>query len=106
LQGLSRLLEQKRFSDCEAAQQAVEQYKIESNSVQMFLNENEYKSSSSNYMLIKNLYQEYKAFCIEDGMTPFKKLNFIKQLRALGFIVDRVSHNQLAVFIEAPRLNF
>jgi putative DNA primase/helicase len=106
LQGLSRLLEQKRFSDCEAAQQAIEQYKIESNSVQMFLNENEYKSSSSNYMLIKNLYQEYKAFCIEDGMTPFKKLNFIKQLRALGFIVDRVSHNQLAVFIEAPRLNF
>ena len=106
LQGLSRLLEQKRFSDCEAAQQAIEQYKIESNSVQMFLNETEYKSSSSNYKLIKNLYPEYKAFCIEDGMTPFKKLNFIKQLRALGFIVDRVSHNQLAVFIEAPRLNF
>lgn len=106
LQGLSRLLEQKRFSDCEAAQQAIEQYKIESNSVQMFLNENEYKSSSSNYKLIKNLYPEYKAFCIEDGMTPFKKLNFIKQLRALGLIVDRVSHNQLAVFIEAPRLNF
>lgn len=106
LQGLSRLLEQKRFSDCKAAQLAVEQYKIESNSVQMFLNEYEYKSSPSNYKLIKNLYLEYKAFCIEDGMTPFKKLNFIKQLRALGLVVDRVSHNQLAVFIEAPRLNF
>jgi len=106
LNGLNRLLAQKKFSDCEAARQAVEQYKLESNSVQMFLNENEYKNSPTNYKLIKDLYPEYKAFCIEDGMTPFKKLNFIKQLRAMGFIVDRVSHNQLAVFIEAPRLNF
>jgi putative DNA primase/helicase len=100
LQGLSRLLEQKKFSDCKAAQQAVEQYKIESNSVQMFLNDNQYQRSSANYMLIKNLYQEYRAFCIDDGMTPFKKTNFIKQLRALNLIVERVSHNQLAVFIE------
>lgn len=102
LQGLNRLLEQKRFSNCEAAQQAVEQYKIESNSVQMFLNENEYKSSSTNYKLIKQLYTEYRTFCNEDGMTPFKKSNFIKQLRALSLVVDRVSQNQLAVFIEAP----
>lgn len=106
LQGLNRLLEQKKFSDCEAAQQAVEQYKIESNSVQMFLNENEYKSSLNNYKLIKDLYPEYRAFCIDDGMTPFKKANFIKQLRALSLVVDRVSQNQLAVFIEAPGLSF
>jgi len=106
LKGLNRLLEQKRFSDCEAAQRAVEEYKIESNSVQMFLNESGYKSSPTNYNLIKKLYLEYKAFCIEDGMTPFKKSNFIKQLRALGFIVDRVSQNRLAVFIETHVFSF
>jgi len=106
LQGLKRLLEQKKFSDCEAAQQAIEQYKIESNSVQMFLNENEYKGSFTNYKLIKDLYPEYRAFCIDDGMPPFKKTNFIKQLRALSLVVDRVSQNQLAVFIEAPGLSF
>ena len=106
LQGLNRLLEQKKFSDCEAAQQAVEQYKIESNSVQMFLNENEYKGSLTNYKLIKDLYPEYRTFCIDDGTTPFKKTNFIKQLRTLSLVVDRVSQNQLAVFIEAPGLSF
>lgn len=106
LQGLNRLLEQKKFSDCEAAQQAVEQYKIESNSVQMFLNENEYKGSLTNYKLIKDLYPEYRAFCIDDGVLPFKKTNFIKQLRALSLVVDRVSQNQLVVFIEAPGLSF
>jgi hypothetical protein len=39
-------------------------------------------------------------------MTPFKKVNFIKQLRALGFIVDRVAQNQLAAFVEAPKISF
>lgn len=106
LQGLNRLLEQKRFSDCEAAQQAVEQYKFESNSVQMFLNENEYKGSLTNYKLVKDLYAEYKAFCIDEGTHPFRRNNFTKQLRALSLVVDRVSQNQLAVFIEAPGLSF
>jgi len=106
LEGLDRLLKQKGFSPCDAARQAVEQYRIESNSVQMFLNENEYKDSLTNYKLIKDLYPEYRAFCTEGGMTPFKKINFIKQLRALNLVVDRVSQNQLAVFIEAPGINF
>ncbi|AEL26101.1 DNA primase family protein [Cyclobacterium marinum] len=106
LQGLNRLLEQKRFSDCEAAQQAIEQYKMESNSVQMFLNENQYKGSPKNFKLIKDLYLEYRIFCNDDGMIPFKKSNFIKQLRVLGLIVDRVSQNQMAVFIEALGFNY
>lgn len=106
LQGLNRLLEQKRFSDCEAAQQAVAQYKIESNSVQMFLNENVYKNSPTNFKLISELYSQYRAFCIDDGMPPFKKMNFIKQLRALGLVVDRASQNKLVAFIESQELFF
>ena len=106
LEGLNRLLEQKEFSKCEAAKQALEQYQIESNSVQMFLNENEYKSSPTNYKLIKDLYPEYRNFCSEDGARPFQKKNFTKQLRGLGFIVDRVAQNQLAVFVERDGYDF
>ena len=54
----------------------------------------------------KELYPEYRTFCNEDGMTPFKKLNFIKQLRALNLVVDRVSQNQLAVFVENNECDF
>lgn len=100
LEGLNRLLEQRKFSKCEAAKQALEQYKIESNSVKMFLNEHEYQSSPTNYKLIKDLYPEYKSYCIEDGAKPFQKKNFTKQLRTLGFTVERIAQNQLAVFIE------
>lgn len=100
LEGLDRLLKQKKFSDCDAARKAIEQYKSESNSVRLFLNENEYKSSLTNYKLVKDLYPEYRSFCIEDGAKPFSKKNFTKQLRLMDIVVDRVSQNQMAAFIE------
>lgn len=89
LEGLNRLLEQKSFSHCEAAQRAVEQYKIESNSIKLFLDENRYQPSPTEYRLIKELYPEYRTFCNEDGMTAFKKVNFSKQLKALGVVLER-----------------
>jgi putative DNA primase/helicase len=106
LEGLNRLLEQKRFSYCDAAERTLEQYKTESNSVQMFLNENNYQISTTKYILIKELYPEYRAFCYDDGAKPFQKKNFIKQLRTLGFTVERVSQNQLAAFIEVSGYAF
>jgi putative DNA primase/helicase len=39
-------------------------------------------------------------------MPPFKKNNFTKQLKALNLVVERVSQNQLAVFIEGTGLSF
>lgn len=101
LDGLNRLLQQKRFSDCEAARQAVESYKLESNSVQMFLNENDYRSSPTDYKLIKDLYTSYRSFCLEDGMTPFKKTNFIKQLKNMGVIIEKNMYGNVA-FLSIP----
>lgn len=99
LQGLNRLITQKKFSDCEAARKAVDDYKIESNSVQMFLRDNEYQANPDRYTFIKDLYIEYRSFCFDEGMTPFKKTNFIKQLKSLGYIVDRNMYGNV-VYIE------
>ena len=96
LDGLNRLLTQKHFSNCEAAKKAVEQYKTESNSVKMFLDENEYIKSSKKHILIKDLYPLYKEYCIEDGMKPFNKKNFIKQLSNIGIVVERNSQGNIA----------
>lgn len=100
LDGLKRLLTQKRFSNCEASRKSVEQYRIESDSVLLFLQENTYKKSNNKYLPITYLYPEYRNFCHNEGITPYKKLEFIRQLRAKGFIVENVSGNRLAVFIE------
>ncbi len=85
LSGLHRLLEQKRFSDCEASQQAVEQYKIESDSVQMFLNEFEYSISATKEIALKVLYNEYVEYCIDSGFKACSLKTLVKRLENSGF---------------------
>lgn len=99
LDGLERLLNQKGFSECEASRLAVENYKLESDSVQLFLTDSEYEADTVSSTLIKNIYIEYRTYCMEDGVPPVKKGNFIKRLKDSGYIVDRIAGNQLAVFV-------
>lgn len=89
LQGLNRLIEQKRFSDCDAAKKAVELYRIESDSVQMFLNENEYKPSYKNEMPLKDIFREYQSYCIESGFKQCSLRTFAERLRNSGFETKR-----------------
>lgn len=100
LNGLNRLLEQKRFTHCEAVNQAVEQYKSQSDSVKIFIDENEYQSSPTDYRLIKELYMEYRISSMEDGFKPVNKSNFIKRLKGFQFIVDRVTGNRLVAYLK------
>lgn len=89
LDGLNRVLRQHGFSKCDAAKRALEEYKLESNSIRQFLAEEGYEASPDHYTTLKVLYYYYKKFCEEDGMPAFKKVNFSKQLKALGFRKDR-----------------
>ena len=103
LDGLNRLLEQKRFTDCEAVKQAVEQYKSQSDSVKMFIDENNYQSTPTDYRLIKELYTEYRGYCIEDGFKPVNKSNFIKRLSGFGVLVDRLNVGNVAYLSNGKR---
>jgi putative DNA primase/helicase len=89
LEGLNRLLEQKRFSDCEAAQRAVEQYKIESDSVIMFLNEQEYKVSFINEISLKEVFSEYRTYCSESGFKACSIKTLADRLRNTGYQLNR-----------------
>lgn len=99
LDGLERLLNQKGFSECEASQLAVNQYKLESDSVQLFLTDNDYEPDPINSTLIKDIYLSYRTYCNEDGVPPVKKGNFIKRLKDNGYTVDNIAGNKLAVFV-------
>ncbi len=92
LHGLNRLLEQKKFSDCEAAQQAVENYKIESDSVRMFLNENDYKVSNTIETPLKELFNEYRTYCIESGFKACSLRTLADRLRNSGYQTERKNY--------------
>ena len=96
LDGLNRLLEQKRFTHCDAIKQAVEQYKSQSDSVKMFVDENNYKNDATEYRLIKDLYNDYRIYCNEDGFKPVNKTNFIKRLKGFGVEINRVNIGNVA----------
>jgi putative DNA primase/helicase len=89
LDGLNRLLLQKRFSECEAAKKAVEQYRIESDSVQMFLSEYEYSVSATSETPLKELFNEYRNYCIESGFKFCQIKTFADRLRSSGYQTER-----------------
>ena len=99
LEGLNRLLAQKGFSKCTAAEEAVADYKTQSDSVKMFIDENDYTISPNDYTLIKDLYPHYRQYCSEDGFKPVSKVNFSKRLKNYKIIVERVTGNKLAAFV-------
>lgn len=96
LDGLNRLLEQKKFTDCEAVRLARQQYEKQSDSVKLFLEELGYTSDIEKYKLIKDLYQEYKSYCLEDGYRPVNKTNFIKRLSGSKILVKRINIGNIA----------
>jgi len=100
LEGLNRVLNNKKLTQSNKVKNIVDQYRKESDSVQMFIEESGYKSDANIYKLIKDAYPEYRAYCIEDGSSPVKKSNFIKRLKTLSLIVERVTGNQLAVYVK------
>lgn len=97
--GLSRLLKQGKFSPCEAVRIAVENYRIESDSVALFLSENGYKPSLEGHKTLQELYSNYKDFCYENGNKPLNNRNFAKRLRDGGYSLEKRNIGQI-VFIE------
>lgn len=96
LEGLNRLLSQKCFSHCEAAKQAVEQYKTESDSVKQFISDSDYQLNPTENILIKVIYIEYRGYCADDGFKPVNKPNFIKRLRSFGVTIERKNIGNVA----------
>ncbi|MCB6087592.1 DNA primase family protein [Flavobacterium psychrophilum] len=96
LQGLDRVLEQKKFSKCDAVDNARSDYEKQSDSVQLFITEMEYKTATTNYVLISELYLKYKAFCNEDGYRAVGKTKFIQRLNHYKIFVNRINVGNVA----------
>lgn len=99
LEGLNRLLQQGKFSKCDAAQKAVESYRIESDSVAMFVDDYGYQKSVDGYESLKDLYPSYKNFCFDNGFRPVHSRNLAKRLEALGFDTEKKSFGKIIYLV-------
>lgn len=89
LEGLNRLLEQKNFTHSDTVQKAREDYELKSDSVRLFLDDKEYVKSLSEYTLRKEIYQEYRTFCYDEGYKPVSNSNFVERLEKIGYVLER-----------------
>ena len=96
--GMQRLLEQKGFTYSEKASKAVEDYRKQSDSVAMFMAELTYEPGHKNKITLKELYSDYKSFCIEYGNKSVSNSNFAQRLRKLGYSVYRGSFGNVVEF--------
>jgi putative DNA primase/helicase len=90
---------QKKFSDSDIVRHTREQYEMESDSVRLFMDELGYKPSSESFTSIKILYQEYRAFCQDDGLRPINKTGFSKRLENCNIVIEKKNIGKVA-FIE------
>lgn len=85
--GLLRLIEQQGFTPNPVSDAAVEQYRLESNSVALFTAEAAYTpvTYSKRSIRASRLYEDYRDFCRENGYVPVSRHNMIRRLRNLEF---------------------
>lgn len=89
LSGLARLLEQRKFSDCDAAEKALEEYRHQSDSVRQFLESKGYESDTKQRITIPVLYVEYTEFCQAYGHGRLNNANFKARLKACGVLIEK-----------------
>ncbi|MGN6400680.1 MAG: DNA primase family protein [Flavisolibacter sp.] len=101
LGGLQRLLAQKRFTHSEVAEAIVEQYKMDSDSVQLFLSDSTYEKSMNSHTALKQMFSEFKNFCQESNYKCCSTKIFSERLRKLGFELTR---RNTGFFVNAGKL--
>ncbi|QDA62492.1 DNA primase [Hymenobacter jejuensis] len=90
LDGLKRLQAQQRFSDCEAARQQLDLYKLQTDSVKLFLDEFEYTASPRLYEHTAVVYSNYRQFCTDFGYRfPVSRHKFVARMAAAGIAEER-----------------
>lgn len=106
LAGLGRVLKQRGFTHSDVIRQQVDEYQRTSDSVGMFLYDNDYVRSTKNQrtMLLKDLYAEYKGYCLEDGFRALSKVNFQQRLKYLRYVIDKDKYGN-KVYIEKEQEN-
>lgn len=88
LTGMQRLLVQQRFTESSTAHEVLTEFRKESDSVAMFIEEGGYKKSED-CMLLSALMNDYQTYCRTNGQHSCAKTTLSKRLNLLGFKKSR-----------------
>jgi len=89
IEGLVRVIKNKGFTQSDIIDKQVKTYQTESDTVRLFILENKYKKSIKFNYKLKDLFDEYRYFCIEGGYKSLNNIDFSKALKNIGFQIKR-----------------
>lgn len=79
INGLKRVLQNRKFTICEKVQKQIEEYEEHNNPILLFFKEIEEDQIINEPT--KNVYQKYQEFCIINSFQPMSNIEFSKQTR-------------------------
>jgi putative DNA primase/helicase len=91
LDGLKRLLLQKNFTYSEAIENMGKTYRMQSDSVQLFLTDEGYQKNPNAEYRLKLLYEEYKMYCNDYGYKACSLKTLSDRLKNLDYEMHRKS---------------
>lgn len=100
LSGLDRLVKQGGFTQSEVVENVLKTYVKESDPVMMFLEEEGYIKHLKKTIALKEIYSEYRTYCMENGYRPLGNKNFKKRLEKQGFQLLKTSVGQVVFAIK------
>lgn len=89
LDGLKRILQNKRFTESEIIRQQIEQFRYERDTVAVFLDQKQYEPTHQKVDSLANFYEQYKGFCQRNGLLPVSNITFSRRLRQLRYHIVR-----------------
>ncbi len=101
LEGLNRLNSQRNFTQSTKVKFLLNEFRTQSDSVELFLKDFNYQISFDNRIALSTLYDSYKGFCKNDNYKVEGKIIFSNHLKRKGFHRTRTSDGSTAFLIES-----
>lgn len=95
LEGMNRLLVQKKLTESPSIDNALNEYRKTSCSVALFLDDIGLKPSSSDTVSLKEVFKSYRNFCSENGLIAVSTKTFSERLIEYKFTVHRKNYGRI-----------
>ncbi|GAB6121179.1 DNA primase family protein [Dysgonomonas termitidis] len=98
LDGLERILQQKKFTQSALVKDQIDTYRKESDNVAMFIDEENYTQTNGNpNVLLKTIYDGYKMYAVENGYKVCSIRSVSERIKMLGFTTEK-TRNGIIVY--------
>ncbi len=88
LSTLPDLMRRGSFSNCKSSEEALERYRLQSDSILLFLSE--MCTASESQIKAADLHSAYKSYCYDSGLKEVGRNKFISRLESMGYIPKRI----------------